>query len=401
MKITALETIRSDDFPNMLWLQIHTDEGIVGLGETKHGAEAVESFIRHNAAMYLLGRDPLQIDRHSKHLTMNYHSFGGMGAEMRGASAIDIALWDIFGQAVGQPIYQLLGGASRTSIRAYNTCAGYDYAKGRAVRKVDNWGLPQDTPSRGPYEDLDGFLNRPEELAESLIAEGYSAMKIWPFDRYAWESDGTHISPADLRRAVEPFARIRKAVGDRIGIMAELHSLWTLPAAMVIAAELENFDAYWIEDPMRMNDLGALAELARSTRIPITASESLATRWSFRDLLERRAASIVMYDVGWMGGISEAKKVSTMAEAFQLPVAPHDCTGPVVWTASCHLSINLPNAVYQECVRAFFTSWYPAVVTELPKVENGEITCPTGPGLGTRLLPDFLARETTRRSIVS
>lgn len=396
MKITGIETIRSEDFPNMLWLHVHTDEGVVGLGETNYGAESVEGFLHENAAMYLLGRDPLQIDRHTKHLTMHYNGYNGIGAEMRGASAVDVALWDILGQITRQPIYQLLGGASRPSIRAYNTCAGYRYAKNRPVRRVDNWGLPEGG-GVGPYEDLDAFLNRADELAQSLVEEGYSGMKIWPFDRFAWESDGTHISLTDLKRGLEPFEKIRKAVGDRIEIMAEFHSLWMLPAATTIARHLEPLNPYWLEDPMRMDDLGALAVLARSTRTPITASETLATRWSFRDLLERRAASIVMYDVGWMGGISEAKKVSTMAEAYQVPVAPHDCTGPVVWIASCHLSVNVPNAVYQECVRAFFTTWYREVVTELPVVSNGQITCPSGPGIGTRLQPDFLRRQTTRR----
>ena len=158
---------------------------------------------------------------------------------------------------------------------------------------------------------------------------------------------GTLISAAELRTATEPFRKIRAAVGDAMDIMVELHSLWDLPTAKRIAAVLEEFSPYWYEDPIKMDNLSAVAELARSTRVPICASETLATRWSFRELLERQAAGIVMLDVSWCGGLSEAREIAAMAEAYQLPVAPHDCTGPVVLMASVHLSMNATNALIQ------------------------------------------------------
>jgi galactonate dehydratase len=398
MKIERIETIQIEEYPNMLWVLLHTDEGLTGLGETNYNADAVASFIHEAASLYLLGRDPLAIDRHSKHLTMNYNGYNSIGAEMRGASAIDIALWDIFGQATGQPIYQLLGGKSRERIRAYNTCAGYRYARKRPVRKVDNWNLSAASQDR-PYEDLDAFLHRAGELALSLREEGFTAMKIWPFDAYAWATEGTYISNGDLKKGLEPFAKIRAAVGDELDIMVEMHSLWTLPAAVRIAQALLPYKPYWFEDPIRMDNLDALADFARRIRVPVTASETLATRWSFRDLLSKQAAGIIMFDVGWMGGISEAKKVSTMAEAWNLPVAPHDCTGPVVWLASSHLSMHLPNALIQECVRAFYSSWYRDVLTELPRVKDGYLTCPSGPGLGANLQPERLARPDVKRRV--
>ena len=132
LKITALETIRLEEFPNLLWLQVHTDEGLIGLGETFFGPRAVAAYIHESAAPRLLGQDPLLIDRHSRMLLDGYLGFSGSGAEMRGLSAIDIALWDIFGQAVGKPIHQCLGGLARESIRTYNTCAGYRYVRGAA-----------------------------------------------------------------------------------------------------------------------------------------------------------------------------------------------------------------------------------------------------------------------------
>jgi galactonate dehydratase len=150
-------------------------------------------------------------------------------------------------------------------------------------------------------------------------------------------------------------------------IMCEFHSLWNLPTAKRIFAALEEFDPFWFEDPIKMNNFHALAELAASTRVPITASETVATRPLFREMMARQAVGIVMLDLSWVGGISEAKKIATMAEAHHLPVAPHDCTGPVVYVASCHLSLN---ALIQESVRAFYTGWYKEIVTELADGER-------------------------------
>jgi galactonate dehydratase len=126
--------------------------------------------------------------------------------------------------------------------------------------------------------------------------------------------------------------------------------------------------------------------------VPVTASETLAGRFAFRELMEKGATEIVMLDVSWCGGLSEAKKIATMAEAYHLPVAPHDCTGPVVLTASTHLSVNLPNALTQETVRAYYTGWYKELVTELPEVTDGRVSPPERPGLGTELLPDLRER---------
>ncbi len=386
MKITRLETLRLDEFPNLLYVRVHTDEGPIGLGETFFGARAVEAYVHETAAPLLLGEDPLLIDRHARTL-YGYLGYRSSGVEMRGNSAIDIALWDIFGQVTNQPVSQLLGGASRERIRTYNTCAGYRYVR-RPQQAVDNWGLPAaEAAPAGPYEDLDAFLHRADELALSLQAQGIGGMKIWPFDPYAEASDGQYISNRDLDRALEPFRKIRAAVGDDMDIMVEFHSLWNLPMARKICKALEPFNPFWFEDPLKADNLDALADLAATTDVPITISETIAGRWAFREAFERGAAGIAMLDLSWCGGISEAKKIATMAEAYQLPVAPHDCTGPVVLTASTHLSVNLPNALTQETVRAFYTGWYKELVTALPEVKDGQVAPPPGPGLGTALLP--------------
>lgn len=390
MRINAIETIRLEEFPNLLWVQVHTDQGLVGLGETFFGPKAVEAYIHETAAPRLLGKDPLAIDRHARTLLHDcYLGFASSGAELRGASALDIAVWDLWGQATGQPIWQLLGGLARPRIRTYNTCAGYRYVRGSKGQLTENWGLDR---QEGPYEDLDAFLNRADELAHSLLEQGISAMKIWPFDFAAERWGGLYISPEELETAMEPFRRIRRAVGSKMDIMVEFHSLWNLPTAKRIFAALEEIEPFWFEDPIKMNDFEALADLAASTRVPITASETVATRPLFRQMMAQRAVGVVMLDIAWCGGLSEAKKIATMAEAHHLPVAPHDCTGPVVFVASCHLSLNAPNALVQESVRAFYTGWYKELVTELPRIEQGFIHPLEGPGLGTRLLPDVARR---------
>jgi len=398
MKVTAIETIRLEAFPNLLWVQVETDEGLVGLGETFFAVGPAESHIHDAVAPYLLGCDPFLIDRHAKAL-VGYLGYAGTGAEMRGNSAVDIALWDLWGQATGQPIHQLLGGAVRDSIRVYNTCAGYQYVRERKRVGPDSFGLPGEAPA-GPYEDLDAFLNRADELAQSLLEMGITGMKIWPFDFAAQASGGLYISGPDLDKALEPFAKIRRAVGNKIDIMVELHTLWNLPTAKRIAAALEEFDPFWFEDPIKMDSLDSLAEFAASTRVPVCASETLGGRGAFRQLMELRAVGVVMFDLGWVGGLSEARKIASMAEAWHLPVAPHDCTGPVLLTASVHLSLNAANALIQEMVRAFYYGWYADLVTELPPLKNGMIQAPDGPGLGTRLLPDVPKRKdaTVRRS---
>lgn len=390
MKITKIETIQIQEFPSLVFVQIHTDEGIVGLGETMFGPDAVATFIHKQVAPYLLGKDPLDIEGHWRAILDLGRALLSRSAEIRGLSAIDIALWDIFGQATGQPIYQLLGGKSRDRIRVYNTCAGYRYSA--ATTKPVAVGHFQKT-DEGKYEDLEAFLYRADELALSLYEEGYRAMKIWPFDQFVPKTNGQFISLEDLEAGMEPFRKIRDAVGNKMEIMVEMHSLWNLPSAIRIAKALEQFSPQWYEDPVRMDNLDALAQFNASTHINTTASETVATRWAFREMLEKRAVSIVMLDIAWVGGLSEARKIAAMAEAYHLPFAPHDCTGPVTLMASVHLCMHGANAMIQEVVRAFNHGWYPRLVDTLPRIEDGFVYLPEGAGLGMKLLPEVHTRE--------
>jgi len=395
MKVTAIETIRLDERPNLIWVEVATDEGPVGLGETFFGAKAVEAYLHESVAPRLIGADPLQIEAVARSLT-GYLGFRGSGVETRGNSAIDIALWDLFGRAVGLPVWQVLGGRVRERIRTYNTCAGTDYVRKAPRQEVANWGLRSDG-ERGRYDDLDAFLDRADELAVELLEEGITGMKIWPFDPCAEATGGLDITPEDLRRGLEPFEKIRAAVGDRMAGMVEFNSLWRLPAAIRIAEALRPFGTYWHEDPIRLDSLASLARYAERSPAPLCVSETLAGKAAFRDLLQTEAAGIVMLDLSWCGGMTEARKIAAMADAWHLPVAPHDCTGPVVLTASTHLSLHAPNALIQESVRAFHRTWYGDIVTALPPIMDGTITVPDGPGLGLALHDDLDRRFTVSR----
>ncbi|QQP92667.1 mandelate racemase/muconate lactonizing enzyme family protein (plasmid) [Skermanella sp. TT6] len=388
-KVHCVRTIRIAERPNLIWIEIETDEGLTGLGESFRGAQAVEAVIHEQVAPWLIGRDSRRIEAVSRHLMTPYLGFHSTGAEMRAASAIDLALWDLAGKRHGIPAHEALGGAVRTEIRAYNTCAGYAYNSGGVARRAVH---ATDAPA-GPYDDQIAFMRDAGSLAESLLAEGFTAMKIWPLDIYAEVSGGHMIGLADLKAGIDPFRRIRAAVGDRIDIMCELHSLWSAGAALRICHALEEFDVFWVEDPIaKMSDAKALADLRRRTRVPVCGSETLGGAVSFRGMLEADAVDVVMLDLAWCGGLTEGRKIATLAEAYAKPLAPHDCTGPVTLMAGLHLGLHAPTAIFQEVVRATLATWYRDLVTDLPVIVNGMVQAPTAPGLGTALLPDVRGR---------
>lgn len=384
MKITAIETIRIAERPNLLWLRVETDDGPRGLGETFFGASAVEAWLHEEIAPRILGEDPTRIEALARRAT-GYIGDHGTGVEMRAVSALDIALWDLLGRATGRPLAELLGGFTRREIETYNTCAGPGYIKEAKGQSTDNYALG----IGGPLDDLTAFMTDAGELAQSLLAEGITGMKIWPFDAAAEKSGGRRIETADLKAALRPFEQIRAAVGDRMRIMVELHGLWQLMPALEIARALAPFDATWHEDPIAPHDVTALARYAAASPAPVAASEKLGGLAAFRDVMAANAAGVIIVDLSWCGGLTTARKIAAMAEAHQLPIAPHDCTGPVVLAASTHLSLAAPNAFVQESVRAFTRGWYRDVVTAVPPVKNGFITVPDGPGHGLDLLPDI------------
>ncbi|WP_280570610.1 mandelate racemase/muconate lactonizing enzyme family protein [Chromohalobacter sp. 296-RDG] len=390
MKITAIETLIAREFENVLWVRVHTDEGPIGLGETFYGAGSVAAHIHDTLSPRLLGRNPLDIEALHRDMTALPLAHASTGAESRAVSAIDIALWDLLGKACNQPVHQMLGGLCRPKLRIYNTCAGYGYVRNRDIRPVNNWNLGV---HEGPFEDLDAFMTDAGALAENLLGNGISAMKIWPFDPIARETGGLDISAAQMKRALTPFEQVRHRVGDAMDIMVEFHSQWNLTTAKRIARALEPYDPYWFEDPIKMTSTAALGEYARSTRVPVCGSETLGSRWPYKEMLDQDALGVVMVDLCWTGGLTEGRKIAALAETYHKPFAPHDCIGPIGFAAAIHMSFSQPNTLIQESVRAFYRGWYQELVTCVPTIENGYVYPMEGPGLGVELLPKVFERS--------
>ncbi len=192
VRIDQLDTIRIDDHPNLLLVQLHTDAGLTGLGETYFGAAAVEAYLHETVAPAITGR-PLGTVEEVSNSLVGYVGFASSGVETRGNSAINIAIWDLMAQERGVPLHRLLGDAV-DGIKVYNTCAGPHYVRRRREVASTNWGIG----GTEAFEDLDAFLHRADELAESLLAQSITVMKIWPFDTAAEETNGQYLHPQDL-----------------------------------------------------------------------------------------------------------------------------------------------------------------------------------------------------------
>lgn len=398
MKITAVETVQVPDYSNLVWVLVETDEGITGLGETFRNPEASAAYIHETCAPYLLGKDPRDIERHAYALVNEvgnkFSGYPSRSIEMRGNSAVDLALWDIFGKAMGQPVWRLLGGLCRDRIRVYNTCASADY--NNVVRAGYNSKLLEHGSVEGrdfsQFEDLEAQMAAPAELTRSLLDEGITGMKVWPFDGFAVQSGGHDLSLSDLKAGVAIIEKIRAEAGDAMDIMMEYHALWRLPQICQIARALDDLDIYWHEDPVPMYRFDDLERFKQVTTTRVCGSENLGTKTWYAEAFQRGAIDVVHFDLCWIGGLTEGRKIAALAETFERPIAPHDCVGPVTFAASTHLVLSQPNALIQETVRAFYNGYYKDTVTEGPRIEDGFLYPMEGPGLGTELLPDLKDR---------
>lgn len=389
MKIVALETIRPTVQPNLCFVRLHTDEGPIGLGESFYGAAAVETYLHEEVVPRLVGMVDAAPGAVEAALRP-YVGYQGGGVEIRGNGAVDLALWDLLGKSTGLPLVDLLGGPCRESIKTYNTCAGPRYVSGPGEQHSANWGLAKVGEDAGTYEDLQAFLARPGELARELAAEGITGMKIWPFDRYAERSGGTEIETRELDEGLRIVAAIREAVGTAMDVMIELHGLWLPGPATKICRALAGYEPAWVEDPVRV-DLGeALAQVRRESGVPVAAGETCTGQRGVLTLLRQQTLDVAIVDIGWSGGLSEARKIASLAEAFGVPLAPHDCTGPVGLAAGTHLACAQPNGLVQETVRAALYGWYPLLVTGLPEISNGRMYPHRAPGHGISMREDLL-----------
>jgi L-alanine-DL-glutamate epimerase-like enolase superfamily enzyme len=368
MRVTQVETIcLTGLFPQFVFVQVHTDAGLVGLGQTADFRTV--GVIHDLAERFVLGRDPTHVEA----LWAEQFRFAGLhgyaGAELRAISAFDIALWDLLGQQTGLPVYALLGGPCRERLRIYNTCSAYGSRSDRELAQHD-----------------------PARLVAELLAAGITCVKVAVYDEFAHESHGQAITPAQLRQGASVLERLLRAGEGQMEVMVELHGAWSLTGAVEIAASLRDLPVHWLEDPIWQDNAEAWASLRQRSPIRIAGSERLYTRHQVRRLLELQGTDVLIADVTWTGGISELKKMAAMAEAYGVPIAAHDHSGPVNLWASAHVLLNAPNAYMMETTRVFYEEYYDALVVGDPILRAGFIHLPSGPGLGISLRPEVRER---------
>jgi galactonate dehydratase len=218
-------------------------------------------------------------------------------------------------------------------------------------------------------------------------------MKIWPFDPYSTASRGQYISPQDVQAGLRPIRQIREAVGTAMEIGIEMHFRWNRAAMERIVRALEPYDILFIEDSIGAWYPDEIKALSEHTSIPIVGSELLLTRWQLREWLEKHVSQILMTEPLWTGGISETRKIANMAEAFGVPLVMHNISGPVGHAAVMHLGAHIPNLFMVESVRAFGQTYFPEISTLAPRVTDGTLPVPEGPGLGVEFLPEALKRD--------
>jgi galactonate dehydratase len=354
MRITAVETIPLDRY---LFVKIHTDAGITGLGESgtwgylEASEKAVETFRR-----YLLGQDPLRIEHHWQYM---YRASHFRGAAIMGAiSAIDIALWDIAGKHFGVPVYQLLGGKVRDKARVYY------HVFGRTTEQLVQGCI--DAKKRGftAVGHLTPFLDEPREV---------------PYFK-------THA--AKIGDAIDTVRRYREAVGDDVDLCIEIHRRLTPTEAVQLGRGIEQYRPYFFEDPVLPDNFDEMAYVAQHIDIPIATGERLHNIWEFEMLLTRNAVQYVRPDVCMAGGITHSKKIAALAEAHHVGVVPHNPLSPVSTAACIQLAACIPNFALQEYPLGEGQPPKSEIVKSAVKLDNGYLLIPDTPGIGIELADD-------------
>ena len=376
MKITRIESLQWREYPRLLLVRVHTDSGLVGLGETVDKVPGARAALHGTIAPLTLGQDPLDIEGLWRFVMDNIMYHGYAGAETRALSALEVALWDIMGKHYGAPLVHLLGGKSRDEIPTYNTCLSFG-----ATRDYQAW-----------HEDAG-------ELAQSLLADEITAMKIWPFDQFSERSLGQRITRAEIERGLQPIRQIRDAVGSDMEIGIECHFRWNRACMERIARALEPYDILFLEDVMPPVYPDEIKALSDKTSIPIVGSELLMTRWQYREWLEKHVSQIVMTDAVWNGGIGETRKIAALAETYGVPLVLHNVAGPICHAACMHLGAHIPNLFYVESCRAFYKEYFPVLSDLRPAARAGHLPVPTGPGLSLSLLDSALERDDLIREV--
>ena len=362
MKITDIRTIFVDRY---LFVQVETDAGIVGLGESgawgylEASAGAVETFKR-----YLIGQDPLRIEHHWQYL---YRWTAFRGAAIMGAlSAIDIALWDIAGKHFDVPVYQLLGGKTRDKARVY-------------------------------YHVFGDTKEKLIQGCRDAKAQGFTAVgHLTPFldEDHSVPLFKTHVDK--MRDAIETVAAYRDAVGRDVDLCIEIHRRLAPAEAIVLARGIEEYHPFFYEDPILPDNFDAMALVAHNIHIPIATGERLHTIHEFQALLSRGAVQYVRPDVCLAGGISHSKKIAALAEAHNVSVVPHNPLSPVSTAACIQLAACIPNFALQEYPLGENIPPKSEIVKSTLKLENGFLIIPDAPGIGVELAEDAAERHPYR-----
>jgi len=341
------------------WVRLHTDGGFVGLGET-YPFSSGEIGTLKDYTRQLIGKDPRDIDGiwQSFYHAMAMRNAGG--ADMRILSAINMAQMDILGKASGLPLYRLLGGKTRSQVKVYNTTTDY--------WAINDMKMGEDTI----------------EIVRFLLDRGITCMKIYPF-----HATGPYITASEIESGLEWIRQIRDTAGNKMDICVDCWGRFDLPGAQRIARALEPYGILYLEDVMLMNNAKSYAALAAETSVPICMSETLATRYEYREFFEMKACDVIMYDLTWCGGITEAKKISDMADTYFIPASPHTCGGPLLWVASIHLTTALPNFLIMESNYWKYTHQYPYFINQVPVPVEGYVSAPESPGLGMEIRPEI------------
>jgi len=358
VRITAVNAlVVNARMRNWVFVKVETDEGLHGWGEatlewkTRGVVGAVEDLRR-----FVVGEDPFRIE----HLfqIMYRQFFWKVGIEgMTAISGIEQALWDLKGKALGQPVYELLGGRVRDSVRVYNHLGG--------------------GTMEGMYESesLEQFAERALVVKDA----GYTALKFMPVPRTE-PVEGVR----SVRAAERVVAAVREAVGPELDLMVDLHARTWPAMAIQYCRAFEPYGLLFFEEPCPTEDLEATAQVTRASPIPIATGERLVGRHQFRELFERRACHIVQPDLSHCGGLWEARKIAAMAETYSMAVAPHNPNGPVATAAAVHFAFATPNWLIQEAITSD-VAWRTEVVDSAVEVVNGTVAVPERPGLGIEI----------------
>ena len=360
MKITDVVVLQMAADEGLAWnwtfVKIHTDAGIHGVGEAslQYKDKAIKAELEE-FKRFLVGQDPFQIEYIWNSLHRRVTWTGGP-VTMSAISAIDLALWDIKGKALGVPVYELLGGKIRDRVRAY----------------ANGWSAGVQSPDDYARE------------AQKVVEKGYTVLKFYPFSRSAQV-----VTSEEEEYARTCVQAVREAVDPKIGIAIDVRARLNIWSAIRMGHMLEPFNIAWYEEPVLFDSVEALAEVGRALQIPIATGEQLYTRWEFKALLDRNVARIIQPDICHAGGITELKKIAAMAETYYVTVAPHNSNGPISTVASLHLDTCIPNCFMQEIFLNFLPI-YQQMLTVPIEVEDGYARLPEGPGWGTDIREEVI-----------